>query len=589
MATSANSYLRVTELDFEDIRTNLKSFLSTQTQFQDYNFEGSAISTLLDVLAYNTHYNSYYINMLANEMFLDTAQQRESVVSKAKELGYVPVSAIGASANINLVFTGVDNSTSQFTIPKNSKFTTTIDDVQYTYVTPEAYTVVNANNTFSKDVTIKEGIPLTHRFTVSDSKAQRFVIPNAGVDMTSLTVFVQESETDTTEVEFTQATDIKQVYATTPVYFLEEAYEGKYELVFGSGSLGKALKNGNIVKVSYLVCNGDDTNGASTFSVDTLNVGVDYTKATLTVNKNAAGGRPKETIESIKFNAPRNYQTQNRAVISDDYSRIILSENPDIESVTSYGGQDATPAQYGKVIIAVKPFAEKFVTQTRKNQLKQTIQDRTPLAVDPLFVDADYTYIIPEIKTYYNMTKTTDTTSAIKQSVLDAIETFSTNNLERFGNRLRYSKFVRALDNINTGVILNNEATIKIEKRITPNTNKKEKVIVNFSNPLRKSTLNSTQFTFQGFACFLDDDGNGKVRIYRFNDQKQKTIVLDSVGTINYTTGNIEISNFAPTAYVGIEMKISGTPDRLDVIPVREQILIMEKDEASVTLIGEAI
>ena len=432
MATSANSYLRVTELDFEDIRNNLKSFLSTQTEFQDYDFEGSAISTLLDVLAYNTHYNSYYVNMLANEMFLDTAQQRESVVSKAKELGYVPVSAIGATANVNVTFTGIDPTTSQFTIPKNSKFTTTIDDVQYTYVTPRAYTVVNENNNFSRDIEIKEGVPLTHRFVVSGDRKQRFIIPNEGVDFTSLTVFVQESDTDTTLTEFTQATDIRQVFATTPIYFLEEAYEGKYELVFGSGSLGKSLRNGNILIVDYLVCSGEETNGASAFSVDTLNVGESYDAAQLTVNSSARGGRPKETIDSIKFNAPRNYQTQNRAIINEDYSRILLAENPDLQSVIAFGGQDANPPQFGKVFIAVKPFAEQFTTASRKQQLKDSIVDRTPLAVDPVFIDADYTFIVPSVRTFYDLTKTTDTTSEIESQIRSTIANFSTNNLERF-------------------------------------------------------------------------------------------------------------------------------------------------------------
>src|SRR6056300_1468429 len=225
MATSANSYLKVTELDFEEIKTNMKSFLSTQTQFKDYDFEGSAISTLLDVLAYNTHYNSYYVNMLANEMFLDTAQQRESVVSKAKELGYVPVSAIGATANVNLAFTGVASSTSQFTIPKNSKFTTTIDDIQYTYVTPEAFTVTNNNNTFSRAITIREGLPLTHRFTVNSANPVRYILPNENVDVSSITVSVQESVADTTVTEFTRATNVTQVFSTSPVFFVEEAYD----------------------------------------------------------------------------------------------------------------------------------------------------------------------------------------------------------------------------------------------------------------------------------------------------------------------------------------------------------------------------
>lgn len=589
MATSANSYLRVTELDFEDIRDNLKSFLSTQTEFQDYDFEGSAISTLLDVLAYNTHYNAYYVNMLANEMFLDTAQQRESVVSKAKELGYVPVSAIGATANINLTFTGVDSTTSQFTIPKNSKFTTTIDDVQYTYVTPRAYTVVNENNAFSRDIEIKEGVPLTHRFVVSGDRAQRFVIPNDGLDFTSLSVFVQESETDTVQTEFTRATDIKQVFSTTPVYFLEEAYEGKYELVFGSGSLGKSLKNGNIIIVNYLSCNGEETNGSSAFSVDTLNIGIPYESAQLTVNSNSRGGRPKETIESIKFNAPRNYQTQNRAVIGEDYSRIILSENPDIQSCVAFGGQDATPPQFGKVFIAVKPFAEQFTTVTRKQQLKDKIIDRTPLAVDPVFIDPDYTYIIPSVTTFYDLTKTTDTTSEIEKQVRDAIRNFSTNNLERFGNRLRYSRFVRALDNIRLGVILNNEATLVLEKRITPNIQRAEKITLNFNNPIREGTLNSTQFSFQGFDSFVDDDGDGNIRIYRFNEAKQKTIILSNTGSVDYDTGIVIINNFRPASYVGIELKISATPDRLDVIPVREQILIMNSNDATINLVGEAI
>lgn len=589
MATSANSYLRVTELDFEDIRKNLKSFLSTQTEFQDYDFDGSAISTLLDVLSYNTHYNSFYVNMLANEMFLDTAQQRESVVSKAKELGYVPVSSIGASANVGLTFSGVASTVSQFTIPKNSKFTTTIDDIQYTYVTPEAYTVSNVDNAFSTNVTIKEGLPLTHRFTVSGAKSQRFVIPNENLDQTSLVVFVQESEADTTTTEFVRATDITQVFKTSPVYFLEEAYEGKYELIFGSGTLGKSLKNGNIVIVDYLVNNGEVTNGASAFSVGTLNIGVNYDSVSLVVNQSSRGGRPKETIESIKFNAPRNYQTQNRAVVGEDYSRILLAENPDLQSVVAFGGQEASPPQHGKVFIAVKPFAEKVTTASRKTQLKNKIIDRTPLAVDPVFIDPEYTFIIPNVTTYYDQTKTTDTTSEIEKGVRDAIAQFSTNNLERFGNRLRYSRFVRALDNLKKGVILNNEATITLEKRFVPNTNSAERVLLNYNNPIRPSTLSSTQFTFQGFASFLDDDGLGNVRIYRFNNEKKKTIVLEKTGSIDYTTGVVEINKFLPSSFVGIETKVSITPANLDVIPVREQILIMNSSDARITLIGETL
>ena len=583
----ANSYLQVTELDFNEIRNNLKTYLSSQTQFQDYDFEGSSMSVLLDLLSYNTHYNSYYVNMLANEMFLDTAQQRDSVVSNAKLVGYTPISAVGASANVTLTFGGVSGSVSQFTIPKDSKFSTTVDDIQYTYVTPSAFTVQNVSNTFSKAVTIKEGQPLTHRFVVNANNPQRYVLPNENVDTTSITVRVQNSVSDTTTVEFTRATNINQVFSTSPVYFLEEAYDGKYEIVFGSGSLGKALINGNIVIVDYLVCNGDATNGANTFSVDTLSVGESYSSVTVTLNSRAAGGRPQETVESIKFNAPRFYQTQNRCVIDNDYQRILLTENPDLQSVIAFGGEKADPPVFGKVFVAVKPFAEQFATATRKQQLRQSILNRVPLAVDPVFIDADYTFIIPTITTFFNRTRTTVTTSAIEQAIRNSIATFSSTNLERFGNRLRYSRFVRNLDNINVGEILNNDASLKLEKRFVPNVNVAERVLLQYNNPIRPSTVNSTQFTFSGFTAFLDDDGAGNIRIYRFNENRQKTFINTNAGTVNYITGAINIENFAPSAYSGIEMKISITPDRLDIIPVRQQILIMNSSDAVITLVAE--
>jgi hypothetical protein len=589
MAQSANSYLQVSELDFEDIRSNLRSFLSTQTQFRDYNFDGSVMATLLDVLAYNTHYNAYYLNMVANEMFLDTAQQRDSVVSFAKELGYTPVSAIGAQAEITLTFTGIDSTIAQFTIPRNSKFSTTIDDIQYTYVTPRAETVIASDGVYSKTFTIKEGVPLTHRFTVNDANPVRYVLPNANVDTTSIRVSVQNSVSDTETTEFTLASNITQIYSTTPVYFLEEAYDGKYEIIFGQGSLGKKVINGNIIIVEYLVNNGDATNGATTFAVDTLTIEPEYTSVALTTVTNARGGRPQETIESIKFNAPRNYQTQNRAVINNDYQRILLAENPDLQSVIAFGGEQADPAVYGKVYIATKPFNEQFTTATRKQQLKESISDRTPLAVDPVIIDADYTYLIPTIQTNYDLTRTTDTTSEIEQAVRNAIASFSTNNLERFGNRLRYSRFVRALDNISSGSILNNNASIKLQKRFVPNLNAAELVRLKFNNPIRTLSVISTQFTFDGFASFLDDDGSGNIRIFRYSDTNQKVVINATAGTINYTTGEINVNEFLPTAYAGIEIQLTVTPENFDVVPVREQILIMNSGDAIITVVGESV
>jgi hypothetical protein len=587
MAT-ANTYLQVTELDFDDIRSNLKTYLSSQGQFTDYNFEGSAMAVLLDVLAYNTHYNSYYINMLANEMFLDTAQQRDSVVSHAKLLGYTPVSSIGATAEVTISFSGVESGVTNFTIPKNSKFTTTIDDITYTYVTPEAYKVTVQDGSFSRNISIKEGEPLTHRFTVASSD-DRFIIPNTNVDMTSIVVRVQESAVDTTTTEFVRATNISQIYSTSPVYFLEEASDEKYEVVFGSGSLGKSVKPGNIVVVDYLVNNGEETNGASSFSIDTLNVGVSYSSASITaVVTTARGGRPPETVNSIKFNAPRNYQTQNRCIVDNDYQRILLSENPDLQSVIAFGGEQATPAVYGKVFIAAKPFGENFITELRKQQLKESIKDRTPLAVDPVFIDADYTFIILDVTTYYDVANTTDTTGEIENAVRNAIDNFAEINLGRFGNRLRYSRFVRELDNVKVGSIFNNDSSITLQKRLTPNINAAEKLEVNFNNPITPGSVSSSQFTYKGFLSYIDDDSNGNIRIYRFNETRNKVFIEVDSGVVDYTTGNITIESFGLTSYVDTYLKINVKPSKLDIIPVREQILLMNSDDAAVTLVGES-
>jgi len=585
---AANTYLQVTELDFEDIRSNLKSYLAAQTQFRDYDFEGSNMAVLLDLLAYNTHYNAFYGNMIANEMFLDTAQQRDSVVSRAKELGYNTRSARGATANVSITFTGVSNNISQFTLPKNSKFTTTIDDISYTFVTPEAQTIRNGSNTFTKAISITEGEPLTQRFTVNTSNPIRYVLPNKNIDTRSITVRVQESASNFANTAYTRATNIRAVTSTSPVFYLQECADEQYEIFFGDGPLGKPVKNNNIIIVDYRVCNGPITNGANSFSVDTITIDPSYASVSVSaVNSPARGGHEIETIDSIKFNAPRSYEVQNRAVVNNDYQRIILNENTDLQSVTAFGGELADPPVYGKVYIAVKPFGENFITSIRKNEIKLSIADRTPLAVDPIIIDADYTYVIPSVTTYYDSLKTSLSTSQIINDIKTAIDAFSSTNLQRFGNKLRYSRFVRALDNTNES-ILNNEVTLKVQKRFVPNINRAEKVTLKFNNALRANTVTSTKFTYQGFDAFLEDNGSGAINIYRFNASKQKVNIVAGAGTINYTTGQIDIENFLPSAYEGIEIKVTVETLNLDVTPIREQILLMNSNDATITAVAEA-
>ena len=585
MAT-ANTYLELSEVDFEDIRTNLKSYLSTQDQFQDYDFEGSAMATMLDVLAYNTHYNAFYSNMLANELFLDTAQQRDSVVSRAKELNYLPVSAKGASANVTLTFSGVASTVGTFDIAANSSFTTTIDDITYTYVTPQAYTVTNNNNTFVKEITITEGEPIQHRWTVNTSAPVQYIIPNHDVDVDSIKVVVQESATDTSQTTFTRATNIVAVSDTSAVYFLHETFDETYEISFGNGVLGKSLKNNNIVIVDYRMCNGTVTNGANTFSVGTVTAGASFDSIDLALKSKATGGREIESVDDVKFNAPKNYETQNRAIIADDFSRILLNENSDLSSVTSFGGEERTPAVYGKVYIAVKPLIEDFATVARKNELKLSINDRTPIAVDPVLIDPEYLYVIPTVSVRFDEKSTTQTGESLVALVKTALVNYNTDNLNKFKKRLRFSRLARSVDNVDNS-IFNSEMSLSLQKRFAPDVNLSQQYTLKFKNELTKSTLSSTQFTFDGYQAFFGDDGLGKVTIFRFDSTLQKVIIKDNAGTIDYGTGEVTIKAFQPTAFEGIEIKVNITPVNLDVTPTQETIVVIDTEAATISAVSE--
>ena len=585
MAT-ANTYLELSEVDFSDIRTNLKSYLSTQSQFQDYDFEGSAISTLLDVLAYNTHYNAFYANMLANEMFLDTAQQRDSVVSRAKELNYLPVSAKGSSANVTLTFNGVASTVGTFDIAANSSFTTTIDDITYTYVTPEAYTVTNNNNNFVREVTITEGEPLQHRWTVNTSAPAQYILPNHDIDVDSIKVVVQESATDTTKTTFTRATNIVAVSDTSTVYFLHETIDEKHEITFGDGILGKPVKNNNIIIVDYRVCNGTTTNGANTFSVGTVTAGASFSSVDLVLKSKATGGRELESVDDVKFNAPKNFETQNRAIIAEDFSRILLNENSDLSSVTSFGGEEREPAVFGKVYIAVKPLVEDFITTARKNQLKLSINDRTPIAVDPVIIDPDYLYVIPTVIVRFDEKGTTQSTDALVALVKTALVSYNADNLSKFKKRLRFSRLSRTVDNADKS-IFNTEVSLSLQKRFVPDVNLSQQYTLKFKNALTKSTLSSTQFTFDGYQAFFGDDGLGKVTIFRFDSALEKVIIKDNTGTIDYDTGEINIKAFQPTAFEGIEIKVDATPVNLDVVPNQETIILLDTESATISAVSE--
>ena len=358
----ANNKITVTDLEFDGIKANLKNYLSSQTQFQDYDFEGSGMDVLMDVLAYNTHYMGYYANMVSNEMFLDTASLRESVVSHVKHLNVIPKSVVAPTAHLNMTFTP-SGSPLSLTIAKDTKFTTSLNAVTYNFTTTAATSIVPVSGVYSvTNLPIKEGKILNKSYTVDlADTAQRFIIPNVNIDTTV------ETWTDGNSL------DVTTITSTQKVYFLQEVEEGKYEILFGDGAVGKQLADGNIIFIEYLVTKGIAANKASSFTAVGTVAGLSSSNYTLTVASVAGGGAPVESINSLKNNAPKLYQAQKRATTKDDYKAILLAERNDIESLTIYGGEEAIPPVYGKVYIAVKPTGNTSYSNTTKDNIKSSI------------------------------------------------------------------------------------------------------------------------------------------------------------------------------------------------------------------------
>jgi len=578
------SKLQVSELDFAQIRENFKTFLSTQDQFKDYDTDGSIMSVLLDLLSYNTHYNAFYLNMVSNEMFLDSAVLRNSVVSHAKALGYMPRSRRGAEANVSISLTPTNNPTS-VTIEKNTKFNTTVDGVTFTFVTDTAYSSTangdNATLTFS-NVTLKEGQPLTFRYTANnEDDSQRFIIPNRGIDSTSITVTIQESSEDTRQYTYTQASDLLTVNSTSNVYYLEESTDFRPEVKFGDGVYGTKLKTGNLVILGYNVCSGILSNGARTFTPVSTVAG--YSGATVTTSNAASGGSDEETSDSIRFNAPKQLAVQNRAVTANDYKRIIERDYPQADSAIVYGGEQADPPEFGKVFIGIKPKSGLSLTTSIKDQIRDDILKKYNVgSITPEFVDLDTIFIKLNTTINYDSRLTTRTSNAMRTAVINTINNFSGDKLEEFNNEFRFSVLTKSIDETDTA-ILGNDTKLYLVKEFIPTIGSSLTYTINFSNQIHHphsgyiGAITSTNFSIVDGEnvlrtdCSLDDL-DGIIRIFRLVNNK-KTIVNANLGTIDYISGKIVLNSFNPTAFVGSKLQITSIPESYDIIPLREQIV----------------
>ena len=595
MADNA-SKLAVSELDFDNIKTNLKQFLGDQNEFADYNFDASAMSVLLDLLSYNTHYNAFYLNMIANEMFLDTASIRSSVVSRAKHLGYTPVSMKGAKAYVDLTITPADDPAT-IVIAKDTQFTSSVDGVAYTFCTSNSATVnVNANGVYTTaNVELTQGIPLTHKYTANTSDPdQKYLLPNANTDTTTLTVKIQVSATSSNLHTYTAANDTTTVNSTANVYFLEEDEEGRYDITFGDGIIGRALVTGNIIVLSSLVADGDAPNGAKTFS-PVSGVG-GYSNVIVSTVTNAVGGAERDSISTIKFNAPKNYQAQNRAVTISDYKRLLERDYPAAESVIAWGGEEHDPPVYGKVYLAIKPQTGLTLSSATKSYIADTVLGgRNIVSITPEVVDPDYMYITVTSTISYDSTRTTESAEQIKNAISNTVYQYGVNNLGLFANQFRYSPMIKQIDETETS-IESSLTSVKLRREITPILGSSTSYTLKFSNEIKHDSntdisISSTRFSHNDDNgtlredCELQDD-NGILQVFRTSGA-DRVVVANNVGSVTYGTGVVALTSFAPTAISDgtSELSVTVEPESNDVKPYREQILLIANSDISLSMV----
>ena len=591
--------LDISELDFQGIKENLKTFLSQQDEFRDYDFQGSGMNILLDVLAYNTHYLGFNANMLANEMFLDSASQRANVVSLAKQVGYTPTSAVSSKATIDVLVN--NGSGSSITMVRGTKFTSKVDGTAYNFVNNADVSVTPVDGVYKfSSLDVFEGTFLNFKYTVNTSDTeQRFIIPNDDVDTTTLTVKIQESSSDTTTNTYTLAQGITGLDNTSKVYFLQEVENGRFEVYFGDGVLGKSVADGNIVILDYIVFNRDAPNGASTFTLSGTVGG--FSNVTITTVNNAAGGDSPETIKSIKYNAPRDYTSQDRAVTAEDYKVLVKSLYANAQSVQVYGGEDAATPDYGKVYISIKAKSGSNLTELTKENLVKSLKSFAVASVTPVIIDPETTYITLTTTFKFDSNLTTKDVSTLGTDVLNAITAYNSNSLEDFSGMFRYSEALKTIDDADPS-ILSNITKVKMYKFITPTLNSALKYTISYNNAIynphsgHASTMGGV-VSSSGFKInddsstnehFLDDDGEGNIRVYYLSGTT-RIYTSTSFGTINYTSGEIVLTSANITSISNVDgsastrIRVTVTPDSNDIVPVRNQTLEIDTSNSSFT------
>ena len=593
--------LKVTELDFADIKENLKAFLKQQTEFNDYDFDGSGMSVLLDVLAYNTHYNAMNAHFALNEAFLDSAQIRGNVVTRAKLLGYVPRSILSPRATVTItVDVSAESGTipTTLTLPRGTKLKTLIGGEEFQYVVLDNHTAPLESNKFIfSNITICEGSFREIKYRVdNDIENQKFQLSDDHADTSTLRVRVQENEESTAFDIYTKFESLSTVNEETKTYYLQQNSNEYFEIYFGDGVTGFKPTNNNIVTLDYVITKGDESNGAGD-AVNSLtgfsavdNVGGFSTIQILT-NSLSAGGVEEETSESIRFNAPLTFTSQNRAVTADDYAAIIKKSFANIDSISTWGGEDQDPPEYGRAYIAIKPLLSQTLTEDEKSEITGVIlKGKNVVSITPEIVDPNFTNLELDVFFKYNPNLTDRSSTDLQTVVRDTIKDYNFNNLNKFDGVFRHSELLRKIDNSDPS-ILNSTVRPRMFQNITPVNNALNNFDLVFTSPFFQSgdstsfVLNSTAFKINSEDCFFGDipiagSTTRQVIVYKKVAGANVTVIANA-GTLDVPNGKIKLNSFQPDTTDVIRLTL--TPNSLDLAPKRDQLLTIDDTRVTIT------
>lgn len=583
---AANSSIVLSNLDFDTIKDTLKSYLKTQSKFKDYDFEGSNMSILLDILAHNTFQNSFYLNMVGNEMFLDSAIIRDSVVSHAKELGYTPRSFKSAEAIVDISVTTSRLNKGSVLIPKGSTFTSSFFNRSFTFSTNENiilkdFTVNRDQAIFTgKNIKLYEGIYVTDSFVYTEGSSQRFLISNKNVDISSISVTILE-DAGATSIVYNRALSLFDLTSDSTIFFIQGAEGDSYEIVFGDGISGRKPKNNSVILIEYRISNGELPNGCNTFESDNSIDG--ESNIVVTTVDQARGGSVSESIESIKYNAPRHFTTQERAVTTEDYETLLKIQYPEINAVTAFGGEELDPPQFGRVFIAVDLQDVDGLPDAKKQEYFRYLRPRSPVSIQPVFVNPDYTYLAITSNVSYNVNTTRLTSDDIKTIVTSSILDFARTNLNDFNRTFRYSQLVRIIDASQSSII-SNETTFRVVKLIdNPKLGEFLTFDIAFNIPLNIVydqvesifTVESSEFVYKGLRSTIKDDGNGTL----FAVSSSTGTFIEQIGSVDYSQGLLQFSNFKIDNIYGNAIKVFVNPKNKDISTIKNVILnIIDED-----------